>query len=257
MVILSLFAQAHPAHAGTAEGGTLSGRVTFEGVPPPPKKFAFAKFPNPGFCSKFDSDGQGNRVVQQVNVGEDRALKDVVIAIQDVPMDKPFEFAGTKVNVDGCRLLVQGGPSTLVGVVVRKNEIVIENMDADPNDPKAAMGVLHNTHSYEVAGASRTTIFNLPLPEKGQSIKKPVILRNPGSIFMLEGDQHKYEQAFFLPVENPYYAIVQDDGTFTIRDIPPGTYTVLAWHPVLGKQEATVTIPANGQARADFSFTAK
>jgi hypothetical protein len=257
MAVLSLSFLVHPDQVRSAEGGTLTGKITFNGVPPAPKTFAFAKFPNPGFCDKFDSDGHGNRVVQQVNVGEDRALKDVVIAIQDVPMDKPFEFAGTKVNVDGCRLLVQGGPSTLVGVVVRKNEIVIENMDADPNDPKAAMGVLHNTHSYEVAGASRTTIFNLPLPEKGQSIKKPVILRKPGSIFMLEGDQHNYEQAFFLPVENPYYAIVQDDGTFTIRDIPPGTYTVLAWHPVLGKQEATVTIPANGQARADFSFTAK
>jgi hypothetical protein len=84
-----------------------------------------------------------------------------------------------------------------------------------------------------------------------------VILRKPGSIYVLEGDQQNFARAFFLPVENPYYAIVEHDGTFTIRDVPPGTYTVLAWHPVLGKQEATVTIPANGAARADFSFTAK
>ena len=58
-------------------------------------------------------------------------------------------------------------------------------------------------------------------------------------------------------VDNPYYAIVENDGTLGIRGIPPGTYSVLTWHPVLGKQEATATITANGQARADFSFTAK
>jgi hypothetical protein len=46
-------------------------------------------------------------------------------------------------------------------------------------------------------------------------------------------------------------ALSAEGGTLT------GTYTVLAWHPILGKQEATVTIPANGDARTDFSFTAK
>jgi hypothetical protein len=262
VAILSLFALPHPAAARSdatvaTQGGTLTGKVTFEGVPPAPKEFDLSKFPNSKFCSEFDSDGHGNRVVQPVNVGEDRVLRDVVIAIQDVPMEKPFAFAGTKVNADGCRLLVQGGPSTMVGVVVRGKEIAIENMDADPNDPKAVTGVLHNPHAYEVSGSSNTSLFNLPLPEKGQIVRKPVILRKKGSIFKLETDQQNYAQAFFLPVENPYNAIVENDGTFRIRDIPPGTYTVLAWHPVLGKQEATVTIPANSQARADFSFTAK
>lgn len=172
----------------SAEGGTLTGKVTFKGVPPAPKTFAFNKFPNPGFCSKIDSDGNGNRVVQDVKVGKDNALKDVVVYVEGVQGGKPFNFEGTKLTADGCRFLVQGGPSTFAGVVVKKKEIQIENMDA---------------------------------------------------------------------VENPYYAIVGDDGTFTISDIPPGTYEVYAWHPTLGKQEANVTIRAKGHATADFSFAAK
>jgi len=83
VAILSLFARSHPADArsdatvataetrGNAEhfetrsteGGTLTGKVTFEGVPPAPKTFPFVKFPTPGFCSKFDSNGHGSRVV--------------------------------------------------------------------------------------------------------------------------------------------------------------------------------------------------
>lgn len=249
-------AKAEYAEAPVADGGTLTGKVTFKGAVPPPKTFAFDKFPNPGFCSKVDSDGKGNRVVQKVNVGKDNALKDVVVYFENIEKGKPFKFDGTDVKAEGCKFLVQGGPSTMTGVVVKKKEIRVLNQDADPSDPKAATGVLHNPHSYEVAGASRTTIFNLPLPEKGQTIKKPVVLRKKESTFEVECDQHNYMQVFFQPVENPYYAIVGDDGTFTISDIPPGTYEVYAWHPVLGKQEANVTIPAKGQVKQDFAFAA-
>jgi hypothetical protein len=247
----------HYAEAPVGEGGTLTGRVTFTGTPPAPKTFAFNKFPNPDFCGKTDSDGNGNRVVQLVNVGEDHALRDAVVYFEEVETGKPFKFDGTEITAEGCKFLVQGGPSTLSGVVMKKKDIRVLNMDADPSDPKAATGVLHNPHSYEVAGASRTTIFNLPLPERGQTVKKPVILRKDDSIFELECDQHNYMRVFFVPVENPYYAIVGNDGTFAIHDIPPGTYEVYAWHPTLGRQETNVTIQAKSHTKADFSFAAK
>jgi hypothetical protein len=249
-------AKAEYAEAPVADGGTLAGKITFKGAVPAPKTFAFAKFPNSDFCSKVDSDGKGNRVVQQVNVGKDNALKDVVVYFEKIEKGKPFKFDGTDVKAEGCKFLVQGGPSTLTGVVMKKKEIRVLNQDADPSDPKAATGVLHNPHSYEVAGASRTTIFNLPLPEKGQTVKKPVILRKKESTFFVECDQHNYMQVHFQPIENPYYAIVGEDGTYSIGDIPPGTYEVYAWHPILGKQETNVTIPAKGQAKADFAFAA-
>jgi hypothetical protein len=250
-------ARAEYAEAPVADGGTLTGKVMFKGAVPAPKTFDFAKFPNPKFCEKFDSDGKGHRVVQEVKVGKDNALKDVVVYIEDVEKGKPFKFDGTDVKAEGCQFRVQGGPSTFTGVVVKKAEIRVENMDADPTDPKAATGVLHNPHAYEVAGASSSTIFNLPLPEKGQVVKKPVILRKKESIFKVECDQHNYMQVYFQPVTNPYYAIVGEDGSFSIDGIPPGTYEVYAWHPTLGKQEVNVTIPAKGQAKADFAFAAK
>jgi hypothetical protein len=237
------------------DGGTLSGTVTLKGTPPPPKQFDLAKFPNMAFCAKFDSNGEGHRLVQQVNVGKRNALKDVVVYME-VKQGKPFEFTWAGVKADGCRFLAQG-PSTLAGVVVKKKEIRIENMDADPADPKAVTGVLHNPHGYEVYGSNNASLFNLPLPEKGQVIRKSVILRKKESILKIECDQHNYMQVFFHPVDNPYYAIVGDDGTFQIDQIPPGEYEMHAWHPVLGTQETMITVTANGQAKADFTFAAK
>jgi hypothetical protein len=165
----------------------------------------------------------------------------------------------TEVTADTCRFLVQGGASQFVGVVLNKGLIKVTNLDADPSDPKAADGVLHNPHSYEKLGASSTTIFNLPLPTKGGSIEKKVKLRKEkkGSILYLECDQHNYMNAYFTPVQNPYYAIVGKDGSFSIDQIPPGTYEVYAWHPILGKQETNVTFTAGGKEKAEFVFAAK
>jgi hypothetical protein len=242
--------------APVPDGGSITGKVSFKGTVPAPKEFDFAKFPNPKFCEQADSDGKGHRLVQQVNV-KNGALADVVVFIEEIEKGKPFKFEGTDVKTDICRFFVQGGPSKLTGVVVKKAEIRILNTDADPTDPKAATGVLHNPHAYEMVGANASTIFNLPLPEKGQVIKKPVILRKKESDMKIQCDQHNYMEVYFQPVENPYYAIVGEDGTFTIDGVPPGTYEIHAFHPILGKQEVKVTVPAKGKATADFAFAGK
>ena len=239
-----------------ADGGTITGKVTFKGTVPAPKSFVFAKFPNSSFCEKADSDGKGNRIVQQVNV-KGGALADVVVYIKDLQKGKPFNFKGTDVVTDTCRFLVVGGPSKLTGVVVKKKEMRVLNNDADPTDPKAATGVLHNPHAYERFGTRSSTLFNLPLAEKGQMIKKKMKIRKKNSHILIECDQHNYMQVFFQPVTNPYYAVVNADGTFSIDGIPAGSYEVNAFHPVLGMQTAKVTVAAKGKGTANFQFSPK
>ena len=242
--------------APVADGGSITGKVMFKGAVPAPKSFVFSKFPNGDFCAKADSDGKGNRIVQQVNV-KGGALADVVVYIEGIEKGKPFKFDGTDVATNTCRFEVQGGPSKLTGVVVKKAELRVVNNDADPSDPKAATGVLHNPHGYEKSGVSSSTLFNLPLAEKGQMIKRPVVLRKKESHMLIECDQHNYMQVFFQPVDNPYNAVVGEDGSFTIDGVPPGSYEVHAFHPILGLQEAKVTVAAQGKATADFAFAAK
>ena len=239
-----------------ADGGTVSGKISFKGAVPEPKLFEFGKFPNAAFCEKADSDGKGNRILQQVNV-KNGALADVVVFIDSIEKGKAFDFKGTDVKTDICRFLVEGGPSTLTGVVMKNKEMRVLNMDADPTDPKAATGVLHNPHAYERFGTRTSTIFNLPLPEKGQSIKKKMKIRKKNSNILIQCDQHNYMEVFFQPVKNPYYAIVGEDGSFSIDQIPPGDYEIKAFHPILGVQKTNVTVAANGKATADFAFSPK
>ncbi|MBI4714642.1 MAG: carboxypeptidase regulatory-like domain-containing protein [Nitrospirae bacterium] len=240
------------AEAPVPDGATLSGKITFKGTPPPPKEFSLAKFPQAKFCAAVDSKGD-TRYLHEVNV-KGGALSDVVVFIENVEKGKPFKFDGADVKIEKCKFFVEKSPSTFVGVVKKKSPIRVLNTDADPSDPKSADGVLHNPHGYEIFGAKSLTLFNLPLPNKGGTINKPVLLKKADSFMKLECDQHNYMNVHFQPVENPYYAIVGADGSFSIDGIPPGKYEIHAWHPILGSMEKEVTLTANGKSSLNFEF---
>jgi hypothetical protein len=146
-----------------------------------------------------------------------------------------------------------------VGVVVKKSEISFTNHDADPSEEKSKEGVLHNPHGYEMnKGGQSTTLFNKPLPKKDQTVKemiKAIAFKKEDAFMKVECDQHNYMNVWFLPVENPYYAIVGDDGSFNIDGVPAGKYKIIAFHPSLGivRQEVEV----KGKTTTNFEFAGK
>ncbi|MDP7397486.1 MAG: carboxypeptidase-like regulatory domain-containing protein, partial [Lentisphaeria bacterium] len=61
---------------------------------------------------------------------------------------------------------------------------------------------------------------------------------------------------FMMAPKHPYAVVVGDDGSFAIDNIPPGQYTVKAWHPRLGVKKIKLEIAAaGGEVKADFEFT--
>ncbi|MGO9273942.1 MAG: carboxypeptidase regulatory-like domain-containing protein [Terriglobia bacterium] len=69
-------------------------------------------------------------------------------------------------------------------------------------------------------------------------------------------NQHPWMKAYLGVMKNPLYAVTNADGTFTIKGVPPGDYTIGAWTATFGQQETKVTVPAKGSATADFTFKA-
>jgi plastocyanin len=67
---------------------------------------------------------------------------------------------------------------------------------------------------------------------------------------------HPWMHGWFAVVKGPY-ATTDDNGNYTINDVPPGNYTVTAWQEVYGTQTQKVTVAAGGAAKADFTFKAK
>lgn len=240
-------------------GGTIKGNVLFKGEVPPPKEFKFGKFPNPDFCKKIkennhaakSEDGE-TRLLKEVVVRDNGGLVNAIVSVRDIE-DKEFikNWKGTDVVSELCDFL----PYT--DVVVNKKNFHVENHDADPNNPKAKEGVLHNPHSFEVLGPRSMTIFNIALATKGASLDKMVKLRgeSKGSVFRLQCDQHEYMQGWYVPVKNPHYDKVDpSNGAFEIKDVPAGKHKVMAWHPVAGKVEKTVEVPEGGTVEVTFEI---
>lgn len=247
-------------------GGTISGKVSFNGAQPAPVEFKLGGFPQAEFCGKADSKG-GIRLREDVRV-KDGGLGDVVVYLEKVKAGKPFEKITAKFVADNCRFLVAEGegPSRQVTVVVnakktgKKSTIMVKNLDADPSDPKTAAGVLHNPHGYDVKKPMTRTIFNKPIPKVNQEITlkiKKTWFKKKEVFMLIECDQHNYMQAWAVPVQNPYYAVVNDDGSYSIGDVPAGKYKLKAFHQKLGFQTLDIEVAGGGTATGNFEYAAK
>jgi plastocyanin len=85
----------------------------------------------------------------------------------------------------------------------------------------------HDQIHHHVYSLSRTKTFEIPL-YKGEAAT-PVQFDQPGAV-KLGCNIHDWMQGIILVVPTPYFATTNEQGTFVLRDLPPGTYGVVAWH---------------------------
>jgi plastocyanin len=98
----------------------------------------------------------------------------------------------------------------------------------------------HNVFSY-----SPTKRFDLGRYPRGES--RPVTFDKPGTVKVF-CEIHRWMRAGVVVVENPYHAQVRPDGTFTLPNVPPGTYKLAVWDFDRGTRTVNVTVPASGTA---------
>ena len=77
----------------------------------------------------------------------------------------------------------------------------------------------------------------------------------PGDIIDIVCDVHGWMRAYAVVTESPYFAVTTDAGSFEIRGVPPGRYTLEAWHAVLGTKTQTVEVTTK-PAAVRFVFEA-
>jgi uncharacterized protein (DUF2141 family) len=65
---------------------------------------------------------------------------------------------------------------------------------------------------------------------------------------------HNWMRAYIGVVSNPFYAVTGDDGTFSLKGLPPGTYTIQVWQEKYGTQEQQITVGAKDSKTLDFTI---
>lgn len=228
LVVLAL-AAAGPA-AAAPPTGAIKGVVTWKGAPPV----------DPPVDRSRDPACPSGRGAEDVVV-TDGKLRDVLVRIKLAappsapPAAPPTPPPPAVIGQTACMYTPR-----VVGLVVGQ-KLEIRNLDP----------TFHN-----VRGNLATKIlWNL-----GQAKGAPAIVREglgqPGDVVSLHCDVHPWMSAWVAIHDHPHFAVTGADGSFTLPDLAPGSYTVEAWHPTLGTKTSKLKVKRGKTTKASFTFAA-
>ena len=217
-------------------GGSIKGRVSLTGKVPSPRFFPLIASPNLEYCNRI-SDGKGHRILFDFTVSESRGLKDTVVKLIGVPKGKPFLSKIQKMVMNRCHT-----PKYVIGA--RNGEtLLLENTDP----------IRHEIVAYEFTDGGVNQRSHRPV-DANTSQTRDIFVKSKTENFLIKCNLHPFLQSRGIIVENPYYAITDEEGNFSIKDVPPGTYEVVAWHPFISNQIRAITIEPENQSTLNFEF---
>ncbi len=178
----------------------------------------------------------GAPVTEQTIVASGKnELKNVVVSISEnvPPGGVPSEPA--VLDQKGCMY------EPHVVAMMAGQQLLVKNDDA----------FMHNVHSL----AEKNPSFNFAQPDKnpGQAVADPL---KTAEYFRVKCDVHPWMSAYVAVFEHPFFAVSKDDGSFEIKGLPAGSYTVHAWHESLGDAEQKVTVEAGKGGEVKFTYQA-
>ena len=230
-LLAALVAASSPVHAegGQASGrGTIKGHVRLVGELPGNPVIRMRRDP---MCAKITA---GKRVVQEtVLAALNGDLANVFVKLEGT--FPPSPVPSTPVTIDQ-RWCVYG--PRVVGVQVGQ-PLEIRNSD----------DLLHNIHS---SSPLKDNSFNVAQPIKG--MMNQFRLKDDGAVVRLACDIHTWMTAYVGVVSHPYFAVSNQLGTVTIANVPPGTYSIKAWHEQYGWTTQSVRVGAGQASNVEIKF---
>ena len=217
-------------------GGTLSGRVNFNGKPPKKKTLRMQADP---VCGSSHKEPIYN---QSFIINEKGYLKNVMVYLRDVNYEGTVPENQAVIDQKGCMY------SPHVQGIIKGQELLIKNSDA----------TLHNIHAIPIINPE----FNFAMPKV---VKEKVIkIDKTEHAIYIKCDVHPWMKAYVSIFDHPYFAVTDDSGHYKIENIPPGTYEIIAWQEKCKNKEtkkwntlsASVTIVEN-ETTHDFTFEKK
>ncbi|HXT14378.1 MAG TPA: carboxypeptidase regulatory-like domain-containing protein [Gemmatimonadaceae bacterium] len=204
--------------------GSLAGTIKLDGAAPAPvaididQKICGTTAESP-VTTSAKTGGLGGVVVWIANITTGKPF----------PIDKRAELSSEKCALD----------PRVQGVVVGTTVNVF-------NDDK----LLHKLVFTPLG--THDTLTAMPFFNEGQVVASERLAKSPG-IVEVRCVQHPWTHAYIAVFDHPYFDVTEDDGSFKIDSLPPGTYTVNLWHEGMAKPVTqSVNIAANGTARIDL-----
>jgi plastocyanin len=218
-----------PVDAITA--GSVTGAIRFDGVAPQMKNINMIDVPN---CAKMHSTPV---LTESVVPGDNGTLQNVVVYLQGDFSAYSFPPTNTpvKVNQEGCVY----------------SPHVVAVMTGDPLEVANADSVTHNINAIS---QSRQGWNETQLPGSAPIVRRFAREEIPLTV---KCTMHPWMRLYVAVLSHPYFQITGKDGQFALRSVPPGTYTLTAWHEVYGTKKLTVVIQPKQEQTVSITYTDK
>ena len=227
MTGVAVLAAATMAMAGPG-GGTISGKVAYEGTPTRMKPIDMSK--EPACAQMYTASPMSESVV----TGAGNALADVVVYVSAGAPDEAAPSTAAVFTQKGCRYI----PHILAFQV--NQDLKIKNEDQTSHNVHPQSKVNREWNKSQPPGA----------PAIMESYDKPEFIPVKCNI-------HPWMHGTFAVLKNSHYAISNENGAFTLPNLPPGKYTITAWQESYGEQSQEVTITGSETKAISFVFKAK
>jgi hypothetical protein len=207
---------------------TISGKITYEGTPAKQKPIDMSK--EPSCAAKHPTPITTENVV----TGPGNSLANVVVYISAGAPDEPPPSESANFDQKGCQYI----PHVLAFQVNQELKIA--------NDDQTS----HNIHPL----AKINREWN-----KSQPPGTPPIVDkyDKAEMIPVKCNIHPWMHGTFAVLKNSHYAVSSEDGSFKLPNLPPGKYTVTAYHESYGEKTQDVVISGSETKTVSFVFTAK
>ena len=211
-----------------ANAATITGKVIFQGDKPSMRAIDMSA--NPACVRMHSGSAQKS---EEVVVNDNGTLRYTLVYIKSGLPDRQWPAPSTPVELDqkGCMYTPH------MVAVMTGQPVNIKN--TDPTN--------HNIHPLPKANQE----WNQSQPPGGDAIVKTFPREEIG--IPVKCNVHPWMRAYINVLSHPFYAVTGDDGTFTIKGLPPGTYTLEAWHEKYGPQDVQVTVAPKESKTVDIT----
>jgi hypothetical protein len=218
-------------HADPATAGSVTGTILFKGKKQAPKVIDMSEEPA---CVEAH---HGRAYDESLVVSKGGSLANAFVYIKSGFDGKTFAVPPTPVVIDqkGCWFRPR-----VMGIQTGQ---ILQVINSDP--------VTHNIHPMAEVNREWNHSQGAGDPAIARKFLKPEIM------IRVKCNIHSWMHAFTGVLDHPYFAVSSDDGTFAIKNLPPGTYTVAVWQEKLGTQEQQVIVGPSGNAKVNFTFKDK
>lgn len=218
-----------PVDSSTA--GSITGTIHFDGIVPQMKIINMIDVPN---CAKLHSTPV---MTENVVPGDNGTLQNVIVYLQGDFSAYSFPQAAepVKVNQEGCIYAPH------VVALMTGDELEVTNKDTVTHNINAMSQLHQGWNETQVQGGQ-------PIMRRFSKEEIPMTVKC---------NMHPWMRFYAAIVNHPYFQVTRKDGQFALHNVPPGTYTLTAWHETFGTKKQIIVVQPKQEQTVSITFTDK